>query len=221
MKTPDLRGSGMTSPRTRLRLVERLREQGIRNEDVLAAIAEVPRHIFVDEALSSRAYEDTALPIGFGQTISQPYVVARMTEAVVESGPVRKVLEVGTGSGYQAAVLAGVCDQVFTVERIKELLELARDRLRLLGLRNVVTRLADGYEGLASRGPYDAIVVTAAPRQIPQALIDQLAPGGRLILPVGGQGVQTLTLVTRGPDDELMFENIEAVRFVPLCPGLN
>ena len=153
MSTPDLVGSGMTSPRTRLRLVERLREQGIRNEAVLAAIAEVPRHIFVGEALSSRAYEDTALPIGLGQTLSQPYIVARMTEIIVDSGPVDRVLEVGTGSGYQAAILSRVCGTVVSIERIGALLDKARERLRLLNARNVVTRRADGHGGLAARGP--------------------------------------------------------------------
>ncbi len=220
MSTPDLVGSGMTSPRTRLRLVERLREQGIRNEAVLAAIAEVPRHIFVDEALSSRAYEDTALPIGLGQTLSQPYIVARMTEIIVDSGPVDRVLEVGTGSGYQAAILSRVCGTVVSIERIGALLDKARERLRLLNARNVVTRRADGHGGLAARGPFNAIVVTAAPRTVPEALVEQLARGGRLLLPLGGEA-QQLTLVTRDADGETTTSQVESANFVPLLPGVN
>ena len=220
MSTPDLVGSGMTSPRTRLRLVERLREQGIRNEAVLAAIAEVPRHIFGDEALSSRAYEDTALPIGLGQTLSQPYIVARMTEIIVDSGPVDRVLEVGTGSGYQAAILSRVCGTVVSIERIGALLDKARERLRLLNARNVVTRRADGHGGLAARGPLNPIVVTAAPRTVPEALVEQLAPGGRLLLPLGGEA-QQLTLVTRDADGETTTSQVESANFVPLLPGVN
>ncbi len=220
MSTPDLVGSGMTSPRTRLRLVERLREQGIRNEAVLGAIADVPRHIFVDEALSSRAYEDTALPIGHGQTLSQPYIVARMTEIAVESGPMDRVLEIGTGSGYQAAILARVCGSLVSVERIGALLDKARERLRLLNVRNVVTRRGDGHEGLAARGPFDAIIVTAAPRTVPQALVDQLGPGGRLLLPLGGER-QELTLVTRDNDGATTTSEVESANFVPLLPGLD
>ena len=218
MNIPDLVGSGMTSPRTRLRLVERLREQGIRNEAVLEAIAETPRHVFVDEALSSRAYEDTALPIGHGQTLSQPYIVARMSEIILDSGPVDRVLEIGTGSGYQAAILARLCGSVVSVERIGALLEKARERLRWLNARNVMTRLADGHEGLAVQGPFDAIIVTAAPRTLPQALVDQLAPDGRMLLPLGAER-QELTLVLRGEDGVTEMMSVEGANFVPLLPG--
>ena len=219
MNIPDLVGSGMTSPRTRLRLVERLREQGIRNEAVLEAIAETPRHVFVDEALSSRAYEDTALPIGHGQTLSQPYIVARMSEIILDSGPVDRVLEIGTGSGYQAAILARLCGSVISIERIGALLEKARERLRWLNARNVTTRLADGHEGLAVQGPFDAIIVTAAPRTLPQALVDQLAPDGRMLLPLGAER-QELTLVLRGEDGVTEMKSVEGANFVPLLPGV-
>lgn len=220
MNTPDLVGTGMTSPRTRLRLVDRLREHGISNEAVLEAIAETPRHIFVDEALSSRAYEDTALPIGHGQTLSQPYIVARMTEILVDSGPVDRVLEIGTGSGYQAAILSRLCGSVVSLERIGALLGRARERLRWVNARNVVTRLADGSAGLAARGPFDAIIVTAAPRTVPQALVEQLAPGGRLLLPLGAEQ-QELTLVTLGEHGEMVTTPVEDAHFVPLLPGVS
>jgi protein-L-isoaspartate(D-aspartate) O-methyltransferase len=212
------RGIGMTSQRTRDRLVARLREEGIRNEAVLDVIRNTPRHLFVDEALASRAYEDTALPIGYNQTISQPYVVAAMTDLIISGHP-QKVLEIGTGSGYQAAVLAPLVAKIYTVERIKPLAEQARQRFRKLGLRNIRASYSDGTEGLPDFAPYDAIITTAAAETIPQALLEQLSPdGGRLVIPVGGHDRQTLTLVTRYADT---FEKtgLDAVIFVPLLTG--
>lgn len=173
-------GIGMTSVRTRDRLIERLRTEGIRDEQVLAAMAAVPRHIFVDEALASRAYEDTALPIGAGQTISQPYIVARMTEALVHGKRLSNVLEVGSGCGYQSAVLAQLVDRVYAVERIDALIAPARERLHALGVSNVRMRNADGFDGWPAHAPYDGILVAAAPGYVPQALVEQLAVGGRL-----------------------------------------
>ena len=178
-------GIGMTSARTRDRLVQRLRDQGIRNEAVLEQIRNVPRHLFVDEALASRAYEDTALPIGLGQTISQPYVVARMTEALLDGFEGETVLEVGTGCGYQTAVLAPLVKKIYTIERIPELLRRARQRLRELDIYNVQFKPGDGWNGWPKYGPYDGIIVTAAPDHVPEKLLEQLAPGGRLIIPVG------------------------------------
>jgi protein-L-isoaspartate(D-aspartate) O-methyltransferase len=212
------RGIGMTSQRTRDRLVERLREEGIRNEAVLDVIRNTPRHLFVDEALASRAYEDTALPIGYNQTISQPYIVAAMTDLVVSGNPL-KVLEIGTGSGYQAAVLAPLVPKVYTVERIEPLAAQARQRFRKLGLRNIRASYSDGTEGLPDFAPYDAIITTAATEVIPQALLDQLSSkGGRLVIPVGGRNRQTLTLVTRhGHDYEQ--QHLDTVVFVPLLTG--
>jgi len=212
------RGIGMTSERTRLRLVQRLRDKGIINESVLQVISELPRHIFVDEALASRSYDDTALPIGFGQTISQPYIVARMTEVLLSTGPCNKVLEIGTGSGYQAAVLSKLVDQVFSVERISGLLNKAKLRFSELGLRNIRTRLAGNEYGWASNGPYDAIILTAAPQELPTEILLQLAEGGRLLAPVGPAGKQELVLITKTSDG---FEKIiiEQVSFVPLLPG--
>ncbi len=195
------RGIGMTSQRTRDRLVERLREKGIRNEKVLDVIGNTPRHLFVDEALASRAYEDTALPIGYNQTISQPYIVAVMTDLVTRNNP-GKVLEIGTGSGYQAAVLAPLVDKVYTVERIEPLATQARQRFRKLGIRNVRASYTDGTEGLPEFAPYDAIITTAAAEEIPDALLEQLSPeGGRLIIPVGSRARQTLMLVTRNDNN--------------------
>ncbi len=212
-------GIGMTSERARDRLVAALRREGIRDERVLEVIRTTPRHLFVDEALASRAYENTALPIGRGQTISQPYIVARMTEALLEGGDLDRVLEVGTGSGYQTAVLAPLVRRVYTVERIGRLLEQARARFRLLRLRNIHPRHADGGLGLPEFAPYDGILVTAAPEGIPRALVQQLEPGGRMVLPIGGREGQALVRVTRtarGYDTELL----EPVNFVPLLGGV-
>src|ERR1700723_315685 len=181
MEGPRLSGIGMTSARTRERLVQRLQDQGIADRRGLDRIRNVPRHLFVDEALATRAYEDTALPIGFGQTISQPYVVARMTEALLAAGPAPKVLEIGTGSGYQTAVLSPLVADIYTIERIASLLGRARRSLRELKIRNVNFRHDDGNVGWAARAPYDGILLTAAPHKVPQALFDQLAMGGRLI----------------------------------------
>jgi protein-L-isoaspartate(D-aspartate) O-methyltransferase len=217
--TPGYQGIGMTSQRTRERLVIRLREEGIRDERVLDRIRNTPRHLFVDEALSSRAYEDTALPIGSGQTISQPYVVARMTEALLEGGPLENVLEVGTGSGYQTAVLAPLVRRVYTVERVKLLLEQARRRLQALKIRNVVTKHADGGLGLPEYAPYDGIIVTAAPAGIPLVLVEQLRPGGRMILPIGQRDQQALVRVVRDEEGHT-HELIERVSFVPLLSGV-
>lgn len=209
----------MTSLRTRERLVQRLRDEGIGNSAVLDAIRNTPRHLFVDEALSSRAYEDTALPIGLGQTISQPYIVARMTEAVLEDGVPEKILEIGTGSGYQAAILAQLMPQVFSIERIAALLPKARQRMRLLELRNVRFKHGDGSAGWPSNAPYQAIMLTAAPQQIPPALFEQLALGGRMVAPLGPRGEQALMLFKRTPEGIEQTE-LERVSFVPLLGGL-
>lgn len=213
-----LNGIGMTSQRTRDRLVQRLQEEGIENPQVLDVIRKTPRHIFVDEALASRSYEDTALPIGHGQTISQPYVVARMTAALLESGPLKRVLEVGTGSGYQAAVIAPLAEQVYSVERIQPLLEQARQRLADLGLRNVRLKHSDGNWGWPEYAPFDAIIATAAPEQVPQALLDQLVIGGRLVMPVGPSGSQELILITRTADG-VERQVLDRVSFVPMRLG--
>jgi protein-L-isoaspartate(D-aspartate) O-methyltransferase len=215
----DSRGIGMTSPGTRGRLVDRLRDHGIRDERVLKAVLQVPRHEFVDEALSSRAYEDTALPISRGQTISQPWVVAKMTEALLDGGTPQKVLEIGTGSGYQAAILAHLVAQVFTVERIKELLRQARRRFHKLGLHNIHTRHADGHLGWPSQAPFDGIIVTAAARNLPTELLEQLGPGGLLVLPLERDGQQRLLAVRR---TESGFEETDlgGVIFVPMLSGL-
>lgn len=211
-------GIGMTSQRTRERMVTRLMEQGIRDLRVLEVMRSIPRHLFVDEALATRAYEDTALPIGSGQTISQPYAVARMTEALLGGGRPRKVLEVGTGCGYQSAVLAALADEVFSVERIGDLVRRTRQRLQTLQVRNVRIRHGDGYAGWAEHAPYDAILVAAAPTQLPAALTEQLAEGGRLIVPVGGRGQQQLLLISRD-SGELAQEVLEMVSFVPMVHG--
>ena len=218
----DLRmaGIGMTSARTRDRLVQRLREQGISNLAVLDRIRNVPRHIFVDEALGSRAYEDTALPIGFGQTISQPYIVARMSEALLEGGPLGSVLEVGTGCGYQTAVLAPLVERLFTIERIGGLLERARERLKELDIRTVKFHHGDGSQGWKSQAPFDGILVAAAPLVVPPALVRQLAPGGRLIVPVGSEGEQELMRFTRR-EQGVVSESLGRVAFVPLLGGKN
>lgn len=211
-------GIGMTSEATRQRLVRRLREKGIRDERVLEAMAETPRHLFVDEALSSRAYEDTALPIGRGQTISQPFVVAMMTEAVVDRDRLGKVLEIGTGSGYQAAVLARFYEKVFTTERIGELQRSARQLFHRLGLHNIYTRHADGMEGWPGQAPFDAIIVTAGGK-VPDALYDQLADGGVLVAPEDAGPYQELIRVTRS-GKSFEREQLGAVSFVPLREGL-
>lgn len=213
-------GIGMTSARTRERLLTRLREQKIGNERVLEQIRNVPRHLFVDEALATRAYEDTALPIGHGQTISQPFVVARMTEALLEGAQPRKVLEIGTGCGYQTAVLAPLVQFVYSIERISALLERARARLRELGIRNVHLRHGDGFQGWPAHAPFDGILMAAAPLAIPETLFEQLAPGGRLIAPVGPEGRQELVRITKR-GDELHTEKLGVVSFVPLLKGLS
>ena len=214
-----LAGIGMTSARTRDRLVQRLREQGIANLAVLDRVRNVPRHIFVDEALGSRAYEDTALPIGFGQTISQPYIVARMTEALLEAGVPDNVLEVGTGCGYQTAILAPLVARVYTIERIEPLLARARLRLKELGIRNVRFRHGDGTLGWKAHAPFDGILVAAAPLTVPEALIRQLRIGGRLIVPVGPEGEQELVRFTRR-EQRLERESLGSVAFVPLVGGM-
>jgi len=214
-----LKGIGMTSQRTRDRLVRRLQDEGISNMQVLELIRNTPRHIFVDEALASRSYEDTALPIGHGQTISQPYVVARMTAALLESGPMNKVLEVGTGSGYQAAILSPLSGQVYSVERIQPLLEQARMRLGELLLRNVRLKHSDGSWGWPELAPFDAIIATAAPEQVPESLLDQLAIGGRLVMPVGPPGVQDLILLTR-TEEGIERKVLDKVSFVPMLGGV-
>jgi protein-L-isoaspartate(D-aspartate) O-methyltransferase len=214
-----IQGIGMTSQRTRDRLVDRLREKGIKNERVLEVIRTTPRHIFVDEAMAHRAYEDNALPIGHGQTISQPYTVARMTEVLLEAGVPDVVLEVGTGSGYQSAILSRLVPKVYTVERISALLQKARDAHRKLGLLNVYSKHSDGSWGWEPNAPYPAIMVTAAPESVPPSLLAQLAVGGRMVIPVGTiGGVQQLTLITRNADgiEETM---LELARFVPLLDG--
>jgi protein-L-isoaspartate(D-aspartate) O-methyltransferase len=217
-------GIGMTSARTRVRMVERLREQGIRDEAVLSAMTAVPRHIFVEEALAIRAYEDSALPIGSGQTISQPYVVARMTELLRAGGKLQRVLEVGTGCGYQTAVLAHLADEVYTVERVATLVAKARRNLRALKLDNVRIKHGDGSMDLGEDLEVEGIMVTAAATQIPTALLRYLKTGGRMVLPLTGRdedlrGVQRLTVIDKAPDG-LREQAYDAVRFVPLLPGL-
>ena len=220
----NIPGIGMTSQRTRARMVERLREKGIREERVLAAMGAVPRHLFVEEALASRAYEDTALPIGFSQTISQPYVVARMIEALLRDRPRKlgKVLEVGTGCGYQAAVLAMLADEVYSIERIRGMLERARANLLGLKLSNLRLAHGDGNEGLAKAAPFDSIIVAAAAPQVPEGLLRQLAMGGRMILPLrspgAGRDVQRLSLIERSSRGYAETE-LDPVRFVPLEMG--
>ncbi len=213
-------GVGLASARTRTRFVARLRQDGIVDKRVLGAMELIPRHIFVDEAFISRAYEDTALPIGHGQTISQPYVVGLMTTLVLGDGEKpKRVLEIGTGSGYQAAVLSRIVDQVYTLERIQSLVSVARDRFFELKIRNIQCQLADGIDGWPDQAPFDAILVTAAANEIPPSLIDQLAPGGRLISPVSmDDGQQRLTIITK-TDVGILETPLDEVRFVPLLPG--
>ena len=212
-------GIGMTSQRTRDRLVKRIMEGGVKNHRVLEVIRSMPRHIFVDEALASRAYEDTALPIGYGQTISQPYVVARMTELLLQGGELKRVLEVGTGCGYQAAVLSQLVDQVYSVERIEALVGIAQRHLRELGIRNVRVSHSDGLWGLEERAPFDGILVAAAPEAVPESLKEQLTMGGRLVIPVGPPGRQDLLLITR-TEEGFQKQVLDYVSFVPLLGGV-
>ncbi|MFK0086508.1 protein-L-isoaspartate(D-aspartate) O-methyltransferase [Pseudomonas sp. NPDC090755] len=212
-------GIGFTSQRTRERLIQRLIEEGVSNPKVVEVLRRTPRHLFVDEALAHRAYEDTALPIGNNQTISQPFMVAHMSELLLQAGPLDKVLEIGTGSGYQTAILAQLVERVFSVERIKVLQDRAKERLSELNLRNVVFRWGDGCEGWPALAPYNGIIVTAVAPEVPQALLDQLAPGGRLVIPVGPAGeTQHLMLIVR-EEQGFSRQVMGAVRFVPLLPG--
>lgn len=212
-------GIGMTSARTRERLIQRLAEAGIRDPAVLEAMRRLPRHLFVDEALASRAYEDSALPIGHGQTISQPYTVARMSAALVERGRPDTVLEIGTGSGFQTAVLASLVRRVYSIERVDALLQKARSRLRTLKLRNVRLRHGDGAQGWSEYAPFGAIIVTAAPQGIPRILVNQLVPGGCMVLPIGRGSQQVLVRVVR-TDTGYTHEILEPVTFVPLLGGV-
>ncbi len=218
VQNQDIRGIGMTSARTRDRLVRRLEESGIRSSEVLEQIRNVPRHLFVDEALASRAYEDTALPLGLGQTISQPYVVAKMTEALLQGFEGDRVLEIGTGCGYQTAMLAPLVKEIYTVERIPELLKKTKQRLRQLDIYNVHYRLGDGWEGWPKYAPYDGIIVAAAAPELPEKLLQQLKQGGRMIIPVGPTGRQELVRVTKqnGHCEQL---SLGLVSFVPLIHG--
>ena len=212
-------GIGMTSQRTRLRMIERLRARGIRDERVLAAMAEIPRHIFVDEALASRAYEDMSLPLGFGQTISSPHTVARMSELARNGRTLAKVLEIGTGCGYQTAVLARIARRVFSIERLAVLIRLARRHLREVGAPHVHLRHGDGHAGMPEMAPFDAIVMTAAAQRPPQALLDQLEPGGRMILPMAVRNQQYLYVIER-TEKGYTERRMDAVVFVPLLPGI-
>jgi protein-L-isoaspartate(D-aspartate) O-methyltransferase len=212
-------GIGMTSARTRERLTQRLRDKGITSETILELIRTTPRHLFIEEALAHQAYDDTALPIGGGQTISQPWIVARMSELLIEPGVPRRILEVGTGCGYQTAVLAGLNTELYSVERLRSLLDMARNRLHELGLARVQLKLADGGFGWASAAPFDGIIVTCARAEIPPELLDQLGEGGRLVMPVGEGDNQRLTVVDRR-DGELHEQQLEPVRFVPFQRGV-
>ena len=215
----DLQGIGMTSQRSRNRLADTLREMGIQSECILDAIRNTPRHLFVDEALSSRAYENTALPIGYNQTISQLYIVARMTEALISGGRLQSILEIGTGCGYQTVILARFGEKVYTLERIDALLSKARERFYTLRYRNIRTRHGDGNEGWPQYAPYDGIIVTAAPTGVPATLLQQLAVNGRLIIPVGKPGEQTLLLITR-TDEGYHEQRLDWVSFVPMLEGI-
>ena len=213
----NIHGIGMTSQRARDRLIDCLEAKGIKDKNVLRVLKKLPRHLFMDEALASRSYENTALPIGHGQTISQPYIVARMTELLIAGRMPEKVLEVGTGSGYQAATLGALVKELHTVELIEPLYRSSRDLLYKLGFRNIRTHLSDGSWGWKQNAPYDAIIVTAAPDEIPQALLDQLVVGGRMVIPVGKQNAtQILQVITRDSSDSYTTENFESVQFVPL-----
>jgi len=217
----DIVGVGMTSQRTRDRLIERLRAKGVRDDRVLEVMRRTPRHLFMDEAMSSRAYEDVSLPIGSGQTISQPFVVARMTEALIaDLVPAEaRVLEIGTGSGYQAAVLSGLVAEVYTIERIRSLLQRAQERFRQLGYGDVHLRHADGAPGWSEEAPFDGILVTAAPERVPETLFDQVAAGGCLVVPVGSRGTQELVRYTRAVDGRWHEEVLDLVSFVPFLSG--
>jgi protein-L-isoaspartate(D-aspartate) O-methyltransferase len=214
----SLQGIGMTSRRTRERMVNRLIELGIRNQNVLDVMRDTPRHIFVDEALASRAYEDSPLPIGYNQTISQPYIVARMTELLLKAAPLKKVLEVGTGCGYQTAVLAQFAEHVYTVERIQPLQRKAIDHIRELKIKNVSFQHNDGGWGWPEYAPFDGILVSAAPTEIPDALLNQMAVGGVMVIPIGPSGQQELQRVIRTPSG-YEIEEFEAVSFVPFLSG--
>lgn len=219
LSDPRVQGIGMTSQRTRDRLIERLRTKGIQNENVLDAMRIMPRHLFVDEAMSSRAYEDSSLPIGHGQTISQPFIVARMTEVLLSRGTPDAVLEVGTGSGYQAAILSQLVPKVYSVERIVALQTQARERYHMLGINNIALKHSDGSWGWPQFGPYKAIIVTAAPEEVPPGLLEQLDIGGIMVIPVGSQqGVQKLLLITREAN-QYVEEELDAVKFVPMLNG--
>jgi len=215
----SLLGIGMTSPRTRERMVNRIRELGVTHAPILAAMLDIPRHIFVGEALASRAYDDTALPIGFNQTISQPYIVARMTELLLEQGLPDRVLEVGTGSGYQTALLARLVNRVYTVERILPLQQRARACLDRLDIHNVEFSHSDGTWGWKAHAPYPAILVTAAPAEVPEPLLEQLAPGGILVIPVGEGRAQTLQRISH-TESGFRVESLAPVTFVPLVSGI-
>lgn len=221
MNSIDFAGIGMTSQRTRERLIKRLEDQGISNQNVLDVIRLTPRHLFVDEALAHRAYEDTALPIGFSQTLSQPYIVARMTEILLSGGPLRRVLEVGTGSGYQSTVLSQLVESVYSVERIEPLLKKAKERFRALRLNNIQATLSDGSAGWDQQAPFDGIISTAAPQAIPEQLLRQLSPNGILVIPVGNGISQSLSVIKRvGETNEFDEDVIEKVKFVPLLAGV-
>ena len=215
-------GIGMTSARTRDRLINRLREQGIDDEAVLDRIGSVPRHIFVDEALASRAYEDTALPLGFGQTISQPFIVALMTQALLDASerPLDKVLEIGSGCGYQTAILSPFVRHIFAIERVGPLAQRARENLRTLGIGNVSIRHGDGFKGWSNQAPFDGIIVAAAPREVPEELLKQLADGACLVIPVGASGTQKLLLIKR-KGDSFEQHQLSAVSFVPMVTGID
>lgn len=215
----DVNGIGMTSQRTRERLLSRLQEMGIRSDKVLDAIRNVPRHLFVDEALASRAYENTALPIGYNQTISQPYIVAKMTEALINNDRLHKVLEIGTGCGYQTAILAQLADKVYSIERIEGLLAKTRERMQSLKIHNVRIRHGDGNRGWPNYAPFDGIMVSAAPLGVPETLLEQLAVDGRLVIPVGKSGRQKLLLITRTADG-YEEEQLDMVSFVPMLEGI-
>lgn len=219
MQLNERLGIGMTSQRTRDRLVARLSDQGIDNIEVLDVMRSTPRHVFIDEALAHRAYEDAALPIGQGQTISQPYIVALMTQLLLSHGNLNSVLEVGTGCGYQTAVLSQLVKRVCTMERIGSLQDGAEQRLRQLGLRNIEYRHGDGYVGWKARAPFDGIIITAAPREIPKMLLAQLAPGGKMVVPIGEDGNQALQVITKTADS-YETEPLIPVRFVPLQSGV-